>query len=95
MTQEEIFDLMWKAHMDVNDPRKAINSEAEKIAKGILKLNKKMNELERKCINATAQKTWLEKENKSLHEHIQKQHVSQPIKMFVCEQCGKELGGAK
>lgn len=36
-----------------------------------------------------------EKEIKMLHNLIQKQHVSQPIKMRVCEQCGKELGGVK
>lgn len=89
MTKEVIFEAMWKAHCDIDDTAKAISSEAEKIAKIISKLNKKMNELERKCINVTAQKTWLE--NKSLHEHIQKQHVAQPIKMLVCERCGKEL----
>lgn len=36
-----------------------------------------------------------EKEIAMLQNLIQTQHVLQPIKMLVCEQCGKELGGAK
>lgn len=36
-----------------------------------------------------------EKEIAMLHNLIQRQHVSQPIKMLVCERCGKDLGGGK
>lgn len=44
-----------------------------------------------KCWGYVQQLKAKEKELAMLHEHIQKQHVAQPIKMLVCEQCGKEL----
>lgn len=59
-----------------------------------LELSKKEKEndtLKRKLVTANARNAFNEKEIKMLRELIQKQHLSQPIKMLVCEQCGKEL----
>ena len=73
--------------VELDEFEKAIKAKDEHID-----LCRKTNtNLAAKCWGYIEQLKAKEKEIAILHELIQKQHVTQKIKILVCERCGKEL----